>query len=428
MANRVFVLDTNRRPLDPVHPGRARNLLSQQRAAVFRRYPFTIIMRTAVESPVKPLRVKIDPGSKTTGLAIVDNESGQVVFAAELTHRGKNISDRLIRRRALRRCRRNRHTRYRKPRFLNRTRTEKWLAPSLKSRVHNISTWGNRFRRLASVQAISMELVRFDLQQMQNPEIQGAEYQQGTLFGYELREYLLEKWGRKCAYCDKENVPLQIEHIDPRSNGGSSRVSNLTLACEKCNQKKGSTPIRQFLANDPTRLERILANSNRPLRDVAAVNATRWDLFNTLRATGLPVETGSGGLTKYNRTTRSLPKAHWLDAACVGRSTPERLNVDGIMPLQIDATGYGNRQMCRTDKYGFPICYRQRTKTYFGFCTGDMCRVVVTTGKKLGTYVGKVMVRASGSFRLKTVNGIVDGLHHRFFTKVFSIDGYAYQH
>jgi hypothetical protein len=164
------------------------------------------------------------------------------------------------------------------------------------------------------------------------------------------------------------------------------------------------------------------------LRDAAAVNATRWDLFNTLRATGLPVEAGSGGLTKYNRTTRSLPKAHWLDATCVGRSTPERLNVDGIMPLQIDAMGYGNRQMCRTDKYGFPICYRQRTKTYFGFCTGDMCRVVVTTGKKLGTYVGKVMVRASGSFRLKTVNGIVDGLHHRFFTKVFSIDGYAYQH
>lgn len=75
---------------------------------------------------------------------------------------------------------------------------------------------------------------------MENPEISGVQYQQGTLQGYEVRQYLLEKWSRKCTYCGVENVPLQIEHIQPLAKGGSDRVSNLCLACEKCNTKKGT--------------------------------------------------------------------------------------------------------------------------------------------------------------------------------------------
>ena len=85
-----------------------------------------------------------------------------------------------------------------------------------------------------------MELVRFDLQKMMNPEISGVEYQQGELAGYEVKEYLLEKWHRRCTYCEKEGVPLQVEHIAAKANGGTNRVSNLCLACEPCNQKKGA--------------------------------------------------------------------------------------------------------------------------------------------------------------------------------------------
>ena len=76
-----------------------------------------------------------------------------------------------------------------------------------------------------------MELVRFDMQQIENPEISGVEYSQGTLAGFEQREYLLEKWGRKCAYCDAKDVPLNLDHIHSRANGGSNRVSNMTMAC-----------------------------------------------------------------------------------------------------------------------------------------------------------------------------------------------------
>lgn len=89
------------------------------------------------------------------------------------------------------------------------------------------------------------------------------------------------------------------------------------------------------------------------LKDAAAVNSTRWALFERLKAFGLPLETGSGGLTKYNRTVRGLPKAHWIDAACVGHSTPEIIITDGVVPLEIKATGHNSRQMCRMDKYGF---------------------------------------------------------------------------
>ena len=101
--SKVFVVDTKKQPLNPVHPGRARLLLTQGKAAVLRRYPFTLVLKSAVESPyVEPLRVKLDPGSKVTGLAIVNDASGEVVFAAELTHRGHAIKKALDARRAVR--------------------------------------------------------------------------------------------------------------------------------------------------------------------------------------------------------------------------------------------------------------------------------------------------------------------------------------
>src|SRR5499427_7382021 len=175
--SKVFVLDTNKQPLNPVHPGRARLLLASGQAAVFKRYPFTIILKRAVEHPaVHPLRLKIDPGSQTTGIALVDDPSGVVVFAAELTHRGEQIKHAAFQRRAVRRGRRQRTTRYRPPRFHNRRRKAGWLPPSLESRVTNVLTWVKRLARLCPLVAISLELVKFDLQQLEQPEISGTQY------------------------------------------------------------------------------------------------------------------------------------------------------------------------------------------------------------------------------------------------------------
>jgi 5-methylcytosine-specific restriction endonuclease McrA len=425
--SKVFVLDTNKQPLNPVHSGRARILLSSGKAAVLKRYPFTIILKTAIESPeVQPLRLKIDPGSKTTGLAVVNDASGEVVFAAELSHRGDEIKKALDKRRGVRRGRRSRKTRYRKPRWQNRRRPKGWLPPSLESRIANILTWVTCLRKLAPLASLSQELVKFDLQQMDNPDISSIEYQQGTLLGYEVREYLLKKWNRQCAYCGAKDIPLQIEHIQARVNGGTNRISNLCLACEKCNQAKGKQDIRVFLANKPEILERILAQAKSPLKDATAVNATRWALYQRLQALGLPIECGSGGLTKFNRVRRELPKTHWLDAVCVGQSTPEQLKMTGAVPLLITSSGHGCRQKCNVDEHGFPCSKPKGAKRVRGFQTGDMVKAVVTSGTKQGVYVGRVTVRSRGSFNITTKNQKITDLHYRFFTPLHRSDGYSY--
>ncbi|OLT58582.1 RNA-guided endonuclease IscB [Moorena bouillonii] len=421
---RVFVLDKNKKPLDPCQPARARILLKQGRAKVFRRYPFTIIMGDLeeLECVTHNHQIKLDPGSQTTGLAIIQEKV--VVWGAELTHRGLQIRDGLTSRRQLRRSRRNRKTRYRQPRFLNRKRPDGWLAPSLMSRVYNIITWVKKLTRFCPITGISQELVRFDTQKMENPEISGTEYQQGTLYGYEVREYLLSKWNRKCAYCGVTDTPLEVEHIKPKSKGGSDRVSNLAIACRKCNQTKGNQEIEQFLSGKPDVIKRILSQAKRPLVDGAAVNSTRWKLYNELKALGLPIETGSGGLTKYNRCRQNLPKTHWLDAANVGKV--DTLYIEVYQPLLISAKGHGTRKMCRTNKFGFPTRYVPRWKFVKGFQTGDIAKAVVTKGKKVGTYTGRIATRKTGSFNISTKHGLVQGISHKYCSIVHRKDGYAY--
>ncbi|MBW4456928.1 MAG: HNH endonuclease [Nostoc indistinguendum CM1-VF10] len=424
--SKIFVIDQNKCPLDPIHPAQARQLLRNKKAAIYRQFPFTLILtESRPDLQVSLLRLKIDPGAKHTGIALVNDTTGEVVFAAELKHRGFAIRDAINSRRQLRRSRRNRKTRYRKPRFLNRTRPPGWLPPSLQSRIDNIKTWVEKLRRFAPITAISQELVCFDMQLIRNPDIQGKEYQQGTLAGYETRQYLLEKWNRQCSYCGTKDVALQIEHIYPRSKGGSNSITNLTLSCEKCNTKKGAKDIRNFLKEDPLKLEKILKQAKKPLADAAAVNTTRFALLEALKATGLPVETGSGGLTKFNRSQQKLEKTHWLDAACVGKSTPI-LNTQGVKPLLITANGHGSRQSCRTDKFGFPNRHVPREKIHFSFQTGDIIRAVVTTGKKIGNYVGKVAIRSSGSFNVSAKKGLVQGISYKFCLRIHAKDGYSY--
>jgi 5-methylcytosine-specific restriction endonuclease McrA len=424
----VFLVDAQKRPLTPVHPGRARLLLKAGKATVFKRFPFTLILRQPVEQAVdEPLRLKIDPGSHTTGLALVAETTGEVVWAGELTHQGEEIVERLQKRRAVRRGRRQRHTRYRQPRFENRRRPKGWLPPSQRSRVQNVVTWVERLRRLCPITALSLELVRFDTQAMQTPDIEGIQYQQGTLAGFEVKEYLLQKWGHRCAYCDKTGVPFEIEHIRARSRGGSSRESNLTLSCVPCNTAKGTQDIRVFLAHDPERLAHMLSQAQASLRDVAAVNATRWALYERLLALGLPVEVGSGGRTKYNRGKQEMPKTHWTDAACIGASTPEKLrNWQTVRPLLMTATGRQSRQMCHVDKRGFPRGKPKGPSRSHGLRTGDMVRAVVTKGVHIGTYVGRVAIKSDGYFKLTTSSGVVEGIHARYCTPLHRGDGYGY--
>ncbi len=426
---RVLVLDKNRQPLMPCHPARARELLREGKAAVFRRFPFTVILKHREGGETQATRLKLSPGSKVSGMALVAEFARRghtVVWAGELAHRGAAIRKALEQRRGHRRFRRAK-LRYRAPRFLNRTKPEGRLAPSLQHRVDTTASWVIRLMRWAPVSSLSTMLHRFDMQAIENPEISGVEYQQGTLQGYEVREYLLEKWGRKCVYCDAQHVPLTIDHIHPRSKGGSDRVSNLTLACYPCNQRKGNQDVRAFLAHDPKRLERIEKQRKMPLKDAAAVNCTRWALYQRLQETGLDVEVSSGGRTKWNRSRQDYPKAHWTDAACAGESGAVVSLQPEHRPLAIGAMGHGERQRVRLNRHGFPVGHKAGAKSFLGFQTGDLVRASVPKGKYAGTHAGRIAIRfrPSFSFKAKGADKPFD-VHPKYLTVLQRSDGYAY--
>ena len=459
--NSVFIIDTEKKPQPPVHPAVARRLLADGKAAVWRRYPFTLILQSVASEleTESALRVKIDPGSRTTGLAVVSDATGELVWAAELTHRGQQVKERLEKRRAIRRGRRSRKTRYRPARFNNRCRggschgcggnpasnkslcrpcaaksrsernpqlAVKWLPPSLMSRVHNIDTWVKRLRKVAPVSAISVETVRFDTQQLENPEISGVEYQQGTLLGYEVREYLLEKWQRTCAYCKAKNVRLEVEHVVPRSRGGSNRITNLALSCHECNQAKGNQTAEEF--GHP----KVQAQARTTLKDAAAVNATRYKIRDLLGGHGLPVEVGTGGRTKFNRTRQGLSKSHWADAACVGASTPERLKIRAGKPVLIGARNHGypigRRQMKKVDKHGFPRKEQAKSgKRVYGFQSGDIARAEIPSGlKNAGVHTGRITIRKTGRFLFTKNNGGKLAVRYRHLTLLRRADNFEY--
>lgn len=434
----VLVLDKRKRPLMPCSEKRARLMLERGRAVVVRVHPFTIRLKDRVGGDTQPVRVKIDPGSKTTGIALVregDNGTEHVMLLGEIAHRGHVISDRLTKRRAFRRHRRN-QLRYREPRFNNRTRPKGWLPPSLQHRVDTVIAWVERLRRWVRATAASQELVRFDMQHMENAAISGTEYQRGDLFGMEVREYLLQRHQHKCAYCAgaSSDPVLEVEHVLPRSRGGSNRVANLVIACRKCNQVKSNRTAGEWgksiggkSALDCARRKnagQIDAGKRPVMRDAAAVNSTRWALFNALKSTGIQVDVGSGGRTKWNRQRLGIPKGHALDAACVGNVAA----VEGWnMPiLAIKATGRGRYQRTTLTRFGFPRGYLMQHKQVHGLQTGDHVRAVVPTGKKQGTHVGRVVVRASGSFNIQTPIGLIQGISHRHCALIQRADGYGY--
>jgi 5-methylcytosine-specific restriction endonuclease McrA len=418
-----FVLDKQKKPLMPCSPKRARLLLARRRAVVHRLSPFVIRLkdRSVAESTLQPLALKVDPGSKTSGMTLVreaTTEEGPLHHAlhlSEVRHRGAAVHAALLNRAGHRRRRRSANLRYREPRFDHRKRRQGWLPPSLFSRVGNVLTWASRYGSWAPFRHIEVELVKFDPQILQNPEIRGIEYQRGELLGWETRAYLLEKFRHRCAYCGKGEVPFELDHQLPRSRGGSNRVSNLVLACHDCNLAKGNRTAAEF--GHPE----VEAKAKAPLRDAAAVNATRFALVRELEKLGLPISTWSGGLTRRNRAALGIPKTHALDALCVG----DLVGVDKGRLKTVVITAMGRGRYCRTnvDECGFPRGYLMRQKQIRGIKTGDRVRADVPAGfAACGTYTGRISVRANGQFRM----GKVQGIPARFCRVLQRADGYDY--
>ncbi|MBN2866366.1 MAG: RRXRR domain-containing protein [Thiotrichales bacterium] len=436
----VFVLDKNKKPLMPCSEKRARLLLSRNRAVVHLMYPFTIRLKDRVGGDIQEVHLKLDPGAKTTGVALGLKSDMQLkaLFLAHLEHRGFAISEALTQRRAFRRRRRNQLW-YRPARFDNRTRKTGWLAPSIQHRVDSTLCWVKKLSKICSVAEIGLERVRFDTQKLSNPEISGVEYQQGTLLGYEVKEYLLYKHNHTCAYCSgaSKDVRLEVEHVIPKSKGGTDSVKNLVTTCRSCNEAKGSLLLLDWktsLKKSTLDLARakgiasVLKGKWRGFRDTAAVNTTRNALLAevlTFAKGDIAVYTGTGAMTKFNRHKQGIPKDHALDALCVGENLSLVLHWKKPI-LKIKCTGRGAYKRTRLDKYGFPRGYLMRQKAVNGFQTGDMVKAIVTKGKKQGTYLGRVAVRASGSFNIQGGNGLVQGIGHKYCNLIQRNSGYGF--
>ena len=321
---RIPVLNMRGKPLMPTKPAKARHLLKQGKAKVVKRKPFIIQLTTATGEAKQDITLGIDAGYSTVGISAV-TDKGELI-SGELQLR-KDVSKKLEERRMYRRQKRNKLW-YRKPRFNNRAIPKGWLPPSIKHKLQSHIRIIENMKRWLPITKTVIEIANFDTQKMQNPEISGIEYQQGELQGYEIREYLLEKFGRKCVYCSKKDIPLEIEHIIPKSRGGSSRVSNLAISCRKCNLKKGNQTAEEFGFSNIQKL------AKQSLKSTVFMNVVRKILARQVNA-----DETFGYITKKGRIDSGLEKSHINDAFIIANGS----NQVRCSPYTITQTRRNNR-------------------------------------------------------------------------------------
>ena len=377
---RVFVINMRGEPLMPTTPGKARILLKEGKAKVVQRTPFTIQLHYATGETKQDITLGIDAGYTTVGYNAVTGDRELIV--GELTLRN-DIKRLLEKRRAYRRTRRSRKW-YREPRFNNRGITKGWLAPSILHKLNSHINLIEKLKKILPITKIIVEVATFDTQKMQNPEISGVEYQQGELQGYEVREYLLQKFNRRCAYCGKKGVPLEIEHIIPKSRGGSDRVSNLTIACHECNQSKGNQTAEEF------GYPRIQAKAEKTLKATAFMNIVRRRIVDLLKCNQT-----FGYITKHDRIELGLPKSHANDAYVIAGGNGQTRSNSIIIGKQVRRQ---NRSLYKANFLKGGRLKRNTVKEVNGFRRYDK----VKYDKKECFVHG---LRRSGYFDIRSVDG-----------------------
>ena len=217
----VYVIDQNGQPLMPTtRHGKVRRMLKSGQAKVVKRCPFTIQLLYETGNITQPVSLGIDAGSKHIGLSATTKE--KVLFESDVELRN-DITQLLSTRRELRRSRRNRKTRYRKPRFDNRKRDDGWLAPSVNEKVESHLTVTKNVCKILPINRIIVETASFDIQKIKNPNIKSSEYQQGEQLGFwNVREYVLFRDGHTCQCCKGKSGDkcLNVHHIESRKTGG----------------------------------------------------------------------------------------------------------------------------------------------------------------------------------------------------------------
>ncbi len=298
----------------PSTPKKAKELLKQKKAKIIKRTPFTIQLFVATGETKQDISLGVDAGSKHIGLSATTQK--EEVFSAEVELR-KDIVDLLSTRRQNRRTRRNR-LRYRKPRFLNRVSTKKegWLAPSIKNKIEMHISIVEKLHKILPVTKIIVEVASFDIQKIENPDIQGGEYQKGDQLDFwNTREYVLFRDGHRChGKKGCKNKILNVHHIESRKAGGDS-PSNLITVCEECHNNYHNGKLK------------IKFKRGQSFRDATFMGIMRWSFYNRLKKLYTNVNLTYGYITKNTRITNNLPKSHRIDALCISDNpTVKRLD------------------------------------------------------------------------------------------------------
>ena len=307
----VYVINKDGSPLMPTKRyGKVRRMLKSGKAKVINRCPFTIQLLYKSTAFTQPVSLGIDAGSKTIGVSATTEK--EVLYEAEVSLRN-DIVDLLSTRRQNRRTRRNRKTRYRKPRFNNRKRKDGWLAPSVQNKVDTHMTVVRKICELLPVTKIVAEVASFDIQKIKNPDIKGKEYQQGEQLDFwNTREYVLFRDGHTCQCCkgkSKDKI-LNVHHIESRKTGGDA-PNNLITLCETCHKgyHKGEIEL-------PKTIKRGMS-----FKDATFMGIMRWAFYNKLKEIyipkGIEVKLTYGYITKNIRIENNLPKEHYIDARCI---------------------------------------------------------------------------------------------------------------
>ena len=343
---RVPVLNMRGEPLMPTTPAKARRLLEQNKAKVVRRRPFTIQLKYATGETKQPVTLGIDSGYKTIGFSAVTNK--KELLSGELQLR-TNLPKFLEQRRNYRRTRRSRLW-HRKPRFDNRSKPERWLAPSIQYRLDSHVRLVEKIKKLLPVTEVIVEVASFDIQKIKNPEIEGEEYQQGEQLDFwNVREYVLNRDNHTCQHCHgkKKDPILQVHHINGKKEGATDRPEELLTVCKTCHEDHHA---------DKDIIPKKKVKNFKPETFMTTV---RWKIVNQLKDMyGNVIYHTYGHITKTNRIKQGIEKSHINDAFIIASGTIQE-RCKSYLVKQVRR----NNRSIQTNRKGFkPSIRRQRYK------------------------------------------------------------------
>ncbi len=318
----VFVKNKHGEKLMPCKPSKARKLLKQNKAKIVQYEPFTIQLLYGSSGYKQPVDIGIDLGAKHVGVAI---QSGNKVISKGEIELRNDIKSNIDTRRIYRRSRRNRKTRYRKPRFDNRKRAKGWLPPSIQSRIDNTFYWIDKFVDLVPNPNLNIEVGKFDVQKMINPNIQGIDYQQGQTYGYyDTRYYVFARDNYTCQVCKKKDKILQTHHIIYKSHGGSDRADNLITVCTDCHSHKNHQEGEIFY-------KWMMEKKKVPqYKEAPFMNSLRLRVFTKYPNANIVY----GSWTTPRRKELSLEKTHYNDALVISQVEKDFIDSVGIFKIK----------------------------------------------------------------------------------------------